>query len=223
MGAVALASPAERVIDNCSKCDQFLNEAVLSADMRNGDIEAKRNRRFHLRAAILNAYLAVLWMEDDVNALKTIDTKVSLRASRRHRHRPETSEDRRAAASSDRRRTRDRKREAHYRSVTDGKPAAVIEMGLSVAQALTLNEVQAQRLRLDLRAFARGAWPQVDTAMLRWGLAHGCHLRSPGVRQLSDTFGFFMCNLPPRMIQISAVLRHLAGVDLADKSQEPNG
>jgi hypothetical protein len=71
-----LVTPVARVIDNCSKCEQFLNEAVLSADMRNGNIEAKRNRRFHLRAAILNAYLAVLWMEDDVNALKTIDTKV---------------------------------------------------------------------------------------------------------------------------------------------------
>jgi len=44
VGAVTLVSPAERVIDNCGKCEQFLNEAVLSADMRNGNIEAKRNR-----------------------------------------------------------------------------------------------------------------------------------------------------------------------------------
>ena len=74
----------------------------------------------------------------------------------------------------------------------------MIETGLTVAQALTLNEVQSQRLRLDLRAFARDAWPQVDTAVLRWGWHMDAicdHLAYVSLGQIR----FFMCNLPPRM------------------------
>jgi phage terminase large subunit-like protein len=63
---------------------------------------------------------------------------------------------------------------------------------------LTLTEIQAQRLRLDMRAFAKGAWPQVDTAVLRWGW----HMDAICDHLAYVTMGdirFFMCNLPPRM------------------------
>lgn len=74
----------------------------------------------------------------------------------------------------------------------------MIEVGLSVAQALTLNEVQAQRLRLDLRAFTKDAWPIIDTAPFvpNWHIDalcdHLAYVALGNIRRL-------MVNMPPRM------------------------
>jgi hypothetical protein len=77
MNAVVLVTPQDRILDHCAKVDHFLTEAMVFADMKRGNLEEKRERRKSLRSYLLNAYLAILWAEDPVNEMQSIDTKTA--------------------------------------------------------------------------------------------------------------------------------------------------
>jgi hypothetical protein len=74
MGAEA-PTPADRVVTNTLRCIHMVDQAKRFAEMCRGSLEEKRERRKQLRYHILNAYLAILWAEDPVNDMKSIDAK----------------------------------------------------------------------------------------------------------------------------------------------------
>lgn len=71
----------------------------------------------------------------------------------------------------------------------------------------SLTELQAARLRIDFRAFAREAWAVVDKAPLLWGPHMDAICDHLVYISLGD-IRFFLCNLPPRSSKstLSAVL-----------------
>lgn len=66
-----------------------------------------------------------------------------------------------------------------------------------LSRVVSFTEIQAAKMRLDLRAFAKGAWPYVESAPLKWGPHMDAICDHLAYISLGD-IRFFLCNLPPR-------------------------